>query len=117
MNDLDDVGKLMEKQFGIISGYMIFSLHEISTAAGSKWDYSDPSTMDIIVNEKNASDVYALCKEIRSGYSVGLSKEGMKKIKAARLQAHRYLVEEANDPKTTIERKIELVKLTSKATN
>ena len=38
----------------------------------------------------------------------------MAKIKAARLEAHRFLYEEANDPNTSIQRKIELVKLTGK---
>lgn len=70
--------------------------------------------MDIVVTKGNAESVYAYCKEIRSGYSVGLKRGGMKKIKEARAEAHRYLYEEANDPATPIQRKIELVRLTSK---
>ena len=114
MKDLNEHGRACEEAFGLISGYMLFSLHEVSTAAGSLWDINDPDTMDIIVNKSNAQYVYELCKETRSGYSVGLGKSGMAKIKAARLEAHRFLYEEANDPKTSIQRKIELVKLTGK---
>lgn len=114
MKDLDDHGRACEKAFGLISGYMLYALHELSTAAGSEWDTSDPSTMDIVVTRQNAAAIYAHCKEIRSGYSVGLNREGMRKVKAARAQAHQYLFEEANDPATPIERKIELVRLTSK---
>jgi hypothetical protein len=114
MKDLDDHGRACEEAFGLISGYYIFELHQHSTAAGSNWKYDDPETMEIVVNKNNAAAIYALCKEIRSGYSIGLGKEGMKKIKAARSEAHKYLYEEANDPNTPIERKIELVKLTSK---
>jgi hypothetical protein len=114
MKDLDEHSRACEEAFGLISGYMLFSLHELSTAAGSEWDMNDPDTMEIIVNKQNAKYVYELCKEIRSGYSVGLGKVGMAKIKAARLEAHRYLYEEANDPTTSIERKIELVRLTGK---
>lgn len=114
MKDLDDHGRACEEAFGLISGYMIFALHEVSTAAGSLWDMNDPDTMQIVVNKSNAQYVYELCKEVRSGYSVGLGKEGMAKIKAARLESHKYLYEEANDPATSIERKIELVRLTGK---
>lgn len=114
MKDLDDHSRMCENAFGLISGYYIFELHLHSTAAGSNWDYDNPSTMEIIVNKTNADTIYALCKEIRSGYSVGLLKSGMKKIKAARSEAHKFLVEEANDPETPIERKIELCRLTSK---
>lgn len=114
MKDLDDFGNAMEGQFGLISQMCIVALHEMSTAAGSKWDLNDHDSMEIIVNERNAESIYAWCKEIRSGYSVGLTKEQMKKVKAARLEAHRYLYDEANNPNTSIERKIHLVKLTSK---
>jgi hypothetical protein len=114
MKDLDEHSKMCEQAFGMISGYMIFCLHELSTAAGSKWDTSDPDTMDIIVTKQNADEIYGICKEIRSGYSVGLNKEGMNKIKAARTKAHEFLSLEANDPATPIERKIALVRLTSK---
>ena len=114
MKDLDEHGIACEKAFGLISGYMLFSLHELSTAAGSKWDMADPATMEIIVNKSNAESIYSHCKEIRSGYSVGLNKSGMAKVKAARLEAHRYLYEEANNPNTLIQRKIELVRLTSR---
>ena len=114
MKDLDEHSRNLEEAFGLISGMMIFGLWELSTAAGSEWKYDEPETIDIIVTKNNATDIYVHCKEIRSGYSVGLSKEGMKKVKQARLDAHLFLVQEANDPNTTIERKIELVKLTSK---
>ena len=70
--------------------------------------------MEIIVTPENADIIYGLCKEIRSGYSVGLSKSQMKKIKEARAEAHKLLFEEANNPDTPVERKIALVKLTSK---
>jgi hypothetical protein len=115
MKDLDDFGRAMESQFGLISGMFIHVLHELSTAEGSKWDMKDHSTMEIIVTKNNAEAIYAYCKEIRSGYSVGLPKMCMAKIKAARLEAHKYLHAEANDPSTPIKRKIELVKLTSKS--
>ncbi len=114
MKGLSDHERMCEEVFGLISGGMIYMLHEASTAAGSKWDINDPDTMDIIVTKGNAENIYAICKEIRSGYSVGLNKEGMKKVRAARAEAHKYLFEEANNPDTSIERKIELVKLTSK---
>lgn len=114
MEGMDDFEKACEEEFGLISGYFIFELHQHSTAAGSKWEYDNPETMDIIINKHNAQIIYELCKEIRSGYSVGLNKVGMAKIKAARLEAHRYLYEEANDPNTSIERKIQLVRLTGK---
>lgn len=114
MKDLDDFAKGCEEQFGLISGYYIFELHQLSTAAGSNWDYDNPESMEIIVNKGNADSIYAICKEIRSGYSVGVGKSALKKIKEARSQAHKFLFEEANDPSTSIERKIALVKLTSK---
>ena len=114
MKDLDDDARFLESHFGLISGYFVWELHQHATAAGSKWDYNDPSTMDIPVNKSNATQIYALCKEIRSGYSVGLKKAEMAKIKEARMKAHQLLFEEANDPNTSIERKIELVRLTSK---
>ena len=114
MHNLDEHGKICEKEFGLISGYYIFELHQHSTAAGSHWVYDDPSTMEIIVTKQNAESIYALCKEIRSGYSIGLKKSGMTKIKTAKAEAHKYLVEEVNDPLTPIKRKIELVRLTSK---
>lgn len=114
MKELDSHGRKCEQRFGLISGFYLFGLHELSTAEGSEWDLSDPDTMDIVVTKKNAALVYAYCKEIRKGYSVGLNKGSMDKIKAARMKAHRYLYDEANDPATPIARKIELVKLTSK---
>lgn len=114
MKDLDDFGKAMESQFGLISQMNLYALHEIATAAGSKWDLMDSSTIEIPVHGRNADQVYVWCKSIRSGYSVGLSKEEMKVIKEARAEAHKYLVDEANNPDTPIERKIELVRLTSK---
>jgi hypothetical protein len=114
MKDLDEHGQICEQTFGLISGFCVYALHEISTAAGSKWDLNDPDSMEIVVMKNNAADVYGWCKEIRSGYSVGLNKEQMKKVKAARLEAHKYLYDEANDPTTPIERKIQLVRLTSK---
>jgi hypothetical protein len=114
MKDLDEHSRMCEEAFGLISGTMIHMLHEHSTAAGSKWDISDPDTTEIIVTANNADSIYAICKEIRSGYSVGITKAQMKKVKAARAEAHRYLFEEANNPNTSIQRKIELVRLTSK---
>ena len=114
MKDLDEHGRMCEMTFGLISRQFVYMLHEISTAAGSKWDMNNPDTMDIAVTRKNAESIYAYCKEIRSGYSVGLDRKGMRKVKEARRKAHEYLFEEANDPSTPIERKIELVKLTSK---
>lgn len=113
MKDLDDFSKAMESQFGLISGMMAYGLHEIATAAGSEWVLGDDSTIDIPVTRQNADEVYAWCKEIRSGYNVGLSKKLMAAVKKARGMAHIYLYQEANDPNTSIERKIELVKLTS----
>lgn len=114
MKDLDDFGREMESHFGLISSMMVCGLHDLATAAGSQWDMTD-DTIDIPVNKHNAAAVYGWCKEIRSnGYNIGLSKKLMAAVKAARLEAHKFLYEEANDPNTTIERKIELVKLTSK---
>ncbi len=115
MDEMDDLGKAMEMNFGLISGFYVFALWEYSTAAGSKWDFNDISTIDIVVNKNNAAAIYDYCKAIRSGgYNVGISKKVMSKIKEARLKAHQFLWDEANDPSTPIERKIELVKLTSK---
>lgn len=114
MKDLDDFGQLMEKKFGLMSSFFLKTLHEISVLYGSKWDLKDPTTIDIVVNKENAQIIYEYTKAIRSGYNIGLPKKYMPKIKEARLKAHKYLWDEANDPLTTIERKIELVKLTSK---
>lgn len=114
MKDLDDHSRMCEDAFGLISGAYLYELHAISTAAGSKWDLSDHDTMEIIVNQKNAEWIYSICKEIRSGYSVGINKSQMAKIKAARTEAHKFLFDEANDPNTSIDRKIQLVKLTGK---
>lgn len=117
MKDLTEFEQACEKTFGLISGGMIWGLHEICKAAGSKWELDKPETMEIIVTKENADQVYDWCRAIRSGYSVGLSRAGMKKIKEARTEAHKFLFEEANDPNTSIERKIELVRLTSKDRN
>lgn len=114
MKDLNAKDRMLKQSLGLISGSMIYMLHELSKAAGSRWDIEFPFSMEIIVTKSNAAAIYAICKEIRSGYSVGLNQDGMKKIKSARTQAHQFLVEEANDPNTPIDRKIELVKLTSK---
>lgn len=114
MHDLDDFGKEMESCFGLISGYMVYGLHEEATAAGSQWDINNDDTIDIPVNKNNAYSVYELCKEIRSGYNVNVSKKLMAAVKKARLESHLFLVKEANDPNTSIDRKIELVRLTSK---
>lgn len=114
MKDLDDHSRICEESFGLINGYMLYALHELSTAAGSNWNMADPSTMEIIVTKRNAEGIYAHCKEMRSGYRIGLNRADMKKIKAARAEAHKFLFEEANDPKTSIDQKIELVRLTSK---
>jgi len=65
MKDLDEHGKMCEEEFGLISGYFIFELHQHSTAAGSKWEYDNPETMDIVINKHNAQIIYELCKEIR----------------------------------------------------
>lgn len=115
MKDLDDHGRECEEAFGLISAGMLWGLHAICVAAGSKWELDKPETFEIVITKENADGVYEWCRAIREGYSVGLSKEGMKLIRAARLEAHKYLVEEANNPNTPIERKIELVKLTSKS--
>jgi hypothetical protein len=114
MHDLDETSKVLEGAFGLISGAMLYGLYQASAAAGSRWDYDTPHTMHIVVTKDNAAWIYGSCKEIGSGYDIGLSKSGMAKIKAAREEAHRYLVAEAQDPATPIERKIELVKLTTK---
>lgn len=114
MKGLDDHGRACESAFGFISGYYLWELHQHATAAGAKWDYNDHSTMEIPVTKENATVIYGLCREIREGYSVGVTKSMMKKVRTARLEAHKFLYEEANDPNTSIDRKIELVKLTSK---
>jgi hypothetical protein len=115
MKDLDDFGREMESHFGLISSMMVCGLHQLATAAGSQWEMTDDDTIDIPVNKNNAAEIYGWCKEIRSnGYSIGLSKKLMTEVKKARLEAHRFLYEEANSHETSIERKIELVKLTSK---
>ena len=114
MKDLDDHDRSCEEVFGLISGAMLYGLHLLSTAAGSSWDLKEPSTMEIVVTRENAAAIYDYCKEIRSGYSIGLNPSGMKKVRKARVEAHQYLFEEANNPNTPIQRKIELVRLTSK---
>jgi hypothetical protein len=117
MSMKDEMGEYagLERAFGLVSGYYIYHIHRISVEAGSNWDYDKPETMEIVVTKENAEEIYAFCRAIRSGYDVGLKKGGMAKIKAARAEAHKYLFEEANDPKTSIQRKIELVRLTSKS--
>lgn len=114
MKDLDEHSRNCEEAFGLISGYYLWDIHRMSVEAGSTWDLDKPGSMEIIVTKENADEMYAFCKAIRSGYSVGLKKGGMKLIKEARSKAHQFLFDEANDPKTSIERKIELVRLTSK---
>lgn len=114
MKDLNEHGCECEEAFGLISAGMLWGLHAICEKAGSKWQLDKPETMEIVITKENADSVYGWCRAIREGYNVGLSKDGMKLIKAARSEAHKYLVEEANNPNTPIERKIELVKLTSK---
>lgn len=114
MKDLDEHGRMCEEAFGMISGFCIYELHALSTAAGSKWDMSNPTTMEIIVNRSNAEAIYGWCREVHCGYNIGLDRHALKLIKAARKEAHAYLYEEANSPETSIERKIQLVKLTSK---
>lgn len=115
MKDLDEHGRLCEEQFGLISSGMLWGLHVICERAGSLWQLDKPETMEIIVNKENADSIYSWCRAIREGYNVGVDKDSMKKIRQARLVSHSYLVNEAQDPKTSIERKIELVKLTSKS--
>jgi hypothetical protein len=114
MKDLDGRNQLLENAFGLISGYYLWNIHRMSVEAGSVWKLEDPSTIEIIVTKDNAAEMYDYCRAIRSGYSVGLKKAGMKLIKEARAKAHELLFEEANDPNTSIERKIQLVRLTSK---
>lgn len=114
MKDLDEHGRMCEEEFGLISAGMLWGLHGICELAGSKWVLEKPETMEIIVTKENADQIYSWCRAIREGYCVGLSKVNMKKVKEARQIAHRYMVEEANNPATPITRKIELVKLTSK---
>lgn len=104
----------LEDNFGLLSQGMIWGLHAICVRAGSKWDLDKPETMEIIVTKENADSIYDWCRAIRSGYDVGLDKRGMAKIKEARRIAHEFLYDEANDPSTPIERKIALVRLTSK---
>lgn len=94
--------------------YLISELHQHATAAGSQWDFSDPSTIDIPVNNRNADIIYGICRTLRESKSPTIARVQMKKIKEARAEAHKFLVDEANDPATSIQRKIELVKLTSK---
>lgn len=112
--DMTDYDNLCENTFGLISGYYIYHVHRLSIIAGSNWDYKRPETMEIIVTKENAAEMYAFCKAIRSGYDVGLKRSRIAKIKAARQEAHRFLVAEANDPNTSIDRKIQLTRLTSK---
>lgn len=114
MKDLDEHGRNCEEEFGLISAGMLWGLHSICERAGSKWILEKPETLSIIITKENAAEVYSWCRAIREGYCIGLSKENMKKIKEARTLAHQFMVEEVNDPKTSVERKIELVKLTSK---
>lgn len=99
---------------GDMVGYHLFLLHELSTARGIDWDFDDPDSMQIAVTKDTAEQVYGNCREIMAVADNGLSAGQMKKIRAARLEAHQFLYDEANDPKTSIERKIALVKLTSK---
>lgn len=113
MKDLSEKDQLLENTFGLISGYYLWNIHRMSAEAGSVWKLEEPSTIEIIVTKENAAEMYDYCRAIRSGYSVGLKKEGMKLIKEARAKAHEILFAEANDPNTPIERKIQLVRLTS----
>jgi len=97
-----------------LSSFMLVQLHEHATAACSQWNFSDHSTIEIPVTKRNAETIYGICREIREGLNHGVSRKMMEVIKAARMEAHQYLYEEANDPNTSIDRKIILVKLTSK---
>lgn len=94
--------------------YMLSELHQHATAAGAQWDLSNPATMDIPVNSRNADIIYGICRTLRESKSTMIKRPQMKKIKEARTEAHKFLVDEANNPATSIQRKIELVKLTSK---
>lgn len=110
MDNQDEFSSLLEDDGEI------WGLHAICVRAGSKWELDKPETMEIVVTKENADAIYEWCKAIRSGYNARLTKNGMNKINVARLIAHRFLVEEANDPSTPIDRKIKLVRLTGKNT-
>jgi hypothetical protein len=71
--------------------------------------------VSIFVTRENADDVYGACRAVL-GYNKSLSGKDRKKISEAKERAHQFLYEEANDPNTSIERKIALVKLTSRNT-
>lgn len=96
------------------SAYLLERLYWHAHAAGSTWKKDNPATISIPVSKKNAETIYCLCRGIRAVPPPGVTKKMMKVIKAARMEAHRFLYEEANDPNTSIDRKIQLVKLTSK---
>lgn len=118
MDDLTDFEQALEDNFGLIGGGMLWGLHAICERAGSKWILDKPETMEIVVNSENADSIYDWCRGIqagiRAGYKIDLGKNGKKIVKEARRQAHEFLFDEANNPNTPIERKIELVRLTSK---
>lgn len=93
-------------------GWYLYQLHEIGTALGESWDFWANDSFQITVTKQYAEAIYGCCREIMAVPGNGLSTKQMKIIRKARLEAHQFLFDEANDPQTSIERKIELVKLT-----
>lgn len=95
-------------------GWYLYQLHEIGTAMGQNWDFWASESFEITVTSQYAETIYGCCREIMAISDNGLSTKQMRIIRKARLEAHQFLYDEANDPETPIERKIHLVKLTSK---
>lgn len=94
--------------------WYLFQLHEIGTTLGESWDFWASDSFEMTVTKHNAEAIYGCCKEIMLVKDNGLNSNQMKIVRKARLEAHQFLYDEANDPKNSIERKIHLVKLTSK---
>ena len=95
-------------------GFFLYELHEIGTAIEEHWDFWASDDFEITVTRNYAERIYACCKEIMLIKHNGLNAKQMRIIRKARLDSHQFLYDEANDPATPIERKIQLVKLTSK---
>lgn len=98
----------------MVSWYL-YQLHEIGTTIGEEWDFWVSDSFEITVSKHHAEHIYVCCKGIMSVKENGLNSEQMKIIRKARLDAHQFLYDEANNQETPIKRKIHLVKLTSKS--
>src|SRR5579871_2632176 len=81
--------------------YCLYELHEIGTTFGENWDFWVSDDFEITVTKNYAERIYVICKEIMSIKGNRLNGEQMRIIRKARLDAHQFLYDEANDPSTS----------------